>query len=207
MVLLNFNWFKWNAEQFASRLDETILPIHYVVFQMLIEQKFKFEADARTSENPLDDSDMQSYLDWLNEEFRVRRCALATMIFTLIAREITLHIDTVTAALNRAFPSTTPPSRKFPKQVAEYKARFAIDMTRGPYFQSLQEIILARNDAIHAENAAKEYLTQTNRRLIDEAGQVTLTPELLQQIATETKAFVNWLADVVTELWKQKCQV
>ena len=212
MSWINFDWLKWHADQFGQRLDETILPIYRNAFKLFSDERDKHKTEAHAPDTPaarLDEGELWSYLGWLDEEFRARRVALAMMIFALLAREIESFLDEFLRAVGREFPTDEKfgGKSKLLKRCAEYQARFGFDIQKGAGFDTVREIVLARNDAVHFESVPqKDYLAQTETRFLDEAGQLSLTPELLIQVSGELKVFVFWLAETLTDRVKRQRQ-
>jgi hypothetical protein len=212
MSWINFDWLKWHADQFGQRLDETILPIYRNAFKLFSDERDKHKTEAHAPDTPaaqLDEGELWSYLGWLDEEFRARRVALAMMIFALLAREIESFLDEFLRAVGREFPTDEKfgGKSKLLKRRAEYQARFGFDIQKGAGFDTVREIVLARNDAVHFESVPqKDYLAQTETRFLDEAGQLSLTPELLIQVSGELKVFVFWLAETLTDRVKRQRQ-
>src|SRR6185437_3522847 len=123
-----FDWFQWDAEQRAKGLDATVKAIYDVAY-------LKFEKahsdDLKGTESlDLDENDRGNYIDFLNEEFRDQRAALALVTLSLLAKSMVLHFKQITNGLNRQFPARGEVKGKseLERIVSEYQQRFSISL-------------------------------------------------------------------------------
>lgn len=203
MVWLNFNWLTWNSEQFGRRLDDIVRPVYASGLERFTAECLRSKAELSSAEASLDQQELSSYLDWVDEEFRQRCVALSAMVLSLLARDLTSYLDELLRTMGRQFTTdqTFRQRSRLLRQVAEYHARFAIDLEAGTHFETVREIVLARNDALHRDSVPQpDYLGLTSRRLVDEAGELNLTPELLDRLIAESKIFASWIAGQLSAL-------
>lgn len=202
MVWLNFDWFNYNAQQQCKSLDEIVKPIYdgaYGQFERALSEDLK-GADAL---DEVEDADRGSYEDFLREEFREQRAALATMTFSLLAKSVTLHLKEMTRWLDKRFPRQSEVGGKseLDRLASEYRSRFEIDIEMLPHFSTLREVVLARNSILHNEGQpTNDYLEQTEARFLDEAHEINLTPELLGTAISELKEFLAALGVAFKEM-------
>ncbi|PSH02746.1 MAG: hypothetical protein CXZ00_15875 [Acidobacteria bacterium] len=195
MVQINFNWFRWFAEQEAKKLDTTIKPIFHSAYKQLSDANVIAARDAREAAE-LAEPDRSKYLDWLAEEWREQRGALAAMTFALLWRAVKAHLKSIVNCLGCRFPLQSPlTGSELDKLVAEYRSRFGVRLEELPHFATVREIVLARNSSLHNEGQpSADYINQTEHRCLDEVGHLNLTPELLEGLVEELKQFTAALA-------------
>jgi hypothetical protein len=77
------------------------------------------------------------------------------------------------------------------KQIAEYKARFNVDLEKLDCFETVRgEVELARNCCLHREGVpTDDYLKLTKKRLLDERDNISITPEQLDSFIDELSCF------------------
>src|ERR1700691_4500686 len=103
MTWINFDWFQWDAEQRGKGLDTTVKAIYDVAYQQFEKAH---SDDLKGAESPdLDENDRGNYIDFLNEEFRGQRAALALMTLSLLTKSNDLHCKESTNGLNKPFPA------------------------------------------------------------------------------------------------------
>jgi hypothetical protein len=105
------------------------------------------------------------------------------------------------------FSKTHPPDPKYDgksellKLVTEYRARFNIDLEKTDGFETVREVGLARNCCVHKGSIPDEdYKTQTKQRLLNNRGNISLTPEQLDLIIGELSQFAKSLTGLLRKM-------
>ena len=202
MVWLNFDWFNYNAQQQCKSLDEIVKPIYDGAYAQF-ERAYVEDPKGASALDEVEDADRDSYEDFLREEFREQRAALATMTFSLLAKSVTLHLKQMTKWLDRRFPQQSEAAGKseLDRLVSEYRSRFGIDIEKLPRFATVREVVLARNSILHNDGQpTTDYLEQTEARFLDEVRQVNLTTELLGMAISELREFLTALGEAFKEM-------
>jgi hypothetical protein len=202
MVQLNFNVLLWDAEQECEKLDRTAKPIYYSAYRQLSSNHAN-AANAARDNGQLEEPDRSYYLDWLAEEYREQCTALAAMTFALLWRAIKFHLELMTKVLGNRFPTQHPPKGKseLDRLVNEYHCRFGVRLEDLPYFATVREVVLARNNTLHPSNGpTKDYKEQTENRCLDHFGGLNLTPDLLQVLVEELKQFIRGLGSELSRV-------
>jgi hypothetical protein len=142
------------------------------------------------------------------EEFRwiEQTEALAAMALTLLASQTKSFLD----GQKYRFNKTHPPEPRYEgksellRLVTEYRARFNIDLEKIDGFETAREVGLARNCCVHNGSIPDEdYKTQTKQRLLNDRGNVSLTPEQLDSIVGELSQFAKSLAGLLSKIRKK----
>jgi hypothetical protein len=203
MTWINFNWFKWNAEQQGNSLDKTVKGIYEVAYKQF-EKSYTDDLKG-ADESGLEAQDRHNYKDFLHEEFRDQRAALALMTLSVLAKSLVLQLKQTAHGLNRNFPRQGDFKGKseLDRLAAEYQQRFGIVLDELAHFGTVREVVLARNSIFHgAGSPSGDYLEQTKARFLDEAMAINLTPELVDTIVTELKEFYVALAAALTDMYQ-----
>jgi len=108
------------------------------------------------------------------------------------------------------FKKTHPPEAKYEgksellKLVTEYRARFNIDLEKIEGFETVREVGLARNCCVHKGSPRDEdYKKQTKQRLLNDNGNISLTPKQLDLIIGELSHFAKSLSGLLSESRKK----
>jgi len=198
MVRIRFDYFLWLAEQQAKKLDTTARPIYFSAYKQLADAYGIAAKDARETEE-LDETDRSYQLNWLKEEYQQQRVALAAMTFALLERTVNLHMRSMLGLVGNRFRHAPPPE-KLHKIIVEYQSQFGIRVKGLLHYDTVREVVLARNGALHTEGLpSADYMQQTEKRCLDELGYLNLTPELLDTFVEELKQFVTELGQEMSE--------
>jgi hypothetical protein len=202
MVWLNFDWFKYSAQQQCKSLDEIVKPIYTAAYAQF-EQAYAEDMKRAGALDEVEEVDRGSYENSLREEFREQRAALATMALSLLAKSVTNHLRQTTRWLDKRFPPKSEVTGKseLDRLVSEYRSRFTIDLEKLTRFRTVREVVLARNSILHNDGQpTKDYLEQTEVRFLDEAKEINLTSETLGIAIYELKEFVSALGQAFREM-------
>jgi hypothetical protein len=192
MVPIKFDYFLWSAGQQVKKLETTARPIYHSAYKQLADAYGIAVKDARETED-LDEPDRSYHINWLKEEYQQQRVALAAMTFALLERTVNLYMRSMLSLVgNRSRLAPLP--EKLHKIIAEYQSRFGLSVKELLHYGTVQEVVLARNCALHTEGRPSgDYLQQTRKRWLDEFGYLNLTPEWLDTLIEELKHFVTEL--------------
>ena len=191
MAWINFDWFQWDAEQRGKGLDTTVKAIYDVAYKQFEKAH---SDDLKGAESPdLDENDRGNYIDFLNEEFRGQRAALALMTLSLLTKSMVLHLKQITNGLNQQFPAHGKVEGKseLERIISEYQQRFGVPLESLAHFATVREVVLARNSLFHGDGSpSKDYLEKTEARFLDQSGEINLTSELVNTTIGELKEFL-----------------
>jgi Phage integrase family len=144
-------------------------------------------------------------LNYEDDRWREQTEALAAMALALLASLTKVFLDEQKGgSLNK----THPPHRKayegkseLMRRVTEYKARFGVDLEALDYFETVREIELARNCALHNEGFFSEhYCKLTKMRLSIDSERINLSPEQLDCFIKEFSSFGDSLGKALKEV-------
>jgi hypothetical protein len=210
MVWINFDWLKYESEQFQESLNHRIrdayLAAHSVLEKAYGETKEKLYGELNKATDEESHELTSQVIDY--EEFRwiYQTEALAAMALTLLASQMKSFLD----EQKQRFNKTHPPDPKYAgtsellKLATEYHARFNIDLERIEGFETVREVSLARNCCVHKGSIPSEdYKTQTKQRLLNNNGNISLTPEQLDSIIGELSQFANSLTGLLSAVRKK----
>ena len=134
---------------------------------------YKTELESVKKNGSLEPDELADFERYLEGEQESQQAALSTMALTMLASLIEEFLDEARTRLDlQLFPArhTYFGDGKLLKRVNKFKYRFGIDMTSLSGFDSVREIVLARNSCIHnSKHPSADYLAQTRRRLLGEA--------------------------------------
>jgi hypothetical protein len=202
MVRVSFDQFLWLAEQEAKKLDSTAKPIYHSAHEQLFDA-YITSTKAANETTDLHEPDRSIYLDWLAEEYRQQRVALAAMTFAALARTVVLHLKSLLNWVGGQFPIQFPVqgSSELDRIIAEYQSRFRITLEELPHFATVREVVLARNSALHGEGQPSDhYIKRTEARCLDDSGDLNFTPELLDTFVEELKLFIAEVGKRMSEI-------
>jgi hypothetical protein len=129
--------------------------------------------------------------------------ALSTMTFTLMETQLQGFLKANGAFLARHFQRDKGQYGSkawLLRVIAEYDERYGIKLEGLPGFETCREVVLARNDCVHAECIPREdYMQQTARRFLGDDGLLVLNQETLTHATDNLKRFASALAEVTRE--------
>ena len=124
------------------------------------------------------------------------------MALTLLASLTKSFLD---EQKGRNLNKTHPPDKKgygggseLQRRVTEYNARFGVDLEKIECFETVREVELARNCCVHSEGKPNDdYLKKTQKRLLDERDNISITPKDLDTFIKELSQFGDALNKVM----------
>jgi hypothetical protein len=209
----DFDWLDFELGEYkdslSHRVREAYMAAHLVLKKAHDEGREKLEQQQKEAPNE-DDFDLTSQiigyedLRWMEQTE-----ALAAMALALLASLTKTFLD----EQKRRMEKTHPPDPKGYKgkglirQVAEYKARFNIDLEGIEGFETVREVELARNCCLHnGGTPTEDYQTQTKQRLLDEMVIMNLKPEQLDLLIKELGQFIDSVSNQMRGVRKKAAE-
>jgi hypothetical protein len=211
----NIDWFfDHESEYFKGRLQKLVLQIHQLASEQLTAV-YEAESEEAAREGSLDGHDLYRYREYLEQEHVSQQRALSTMALTMLASLTESFLDEARTRLDQElFPSAKKYSGDgvLLRRVKEYKDRFGIDLTILPGFDTVQEVVLARNSCVHHDgHPSDDYLKQTRHRFLEEVSVfdqlnrdfkneerfIRCDSEMLQQVVEEISGFAMALHEAL----------
>jgi hypothetical protein len=202
LVKLNIDWIDIAVSGNRFSLNERVSAAYLAAFSVLDKAHLemivlcKQQRDAATTQEEY----ARVICDFGDEDYRwtEQTQALAAMALTLIASTNKSFLDQI----KKLFIETCPPDPKgYPgkselyRYISEYKSRFGVDLETITSFETIREVVLARNCCVHKEgHLDKDYIGQTRQRLVGTHGYIDITPEMLTQFLSEIDQFCHGLA-------------
>lgn len=190
------NLFQLEAKFFKDSLVSLVEKIYNSAIQELDAFYAKAFADLQAAATRDQAPDWAWYYKCaLESEKEEQVRALATMALAMLGALMESFLNQAKARMYRTHPPTKkryPGKSKLHRQIAEYKERFGIDTTTINGFAAVQQVILARNSCLHKNCVPeKDYLEQTDGKLLDDDKKINLTPEQLRQFVVEISEFAD----------------
>jgi hypothetical protein len=214
MIWLEFDLFKFEGQMFQESLNHRVREAYLAAYSVLEKTCSERQEGLYKQLNSITE-DLDGEQRALTEEvigyeeirWLEQKEALAAMAIALLASLNKSFLDAQKRMLNKTHPAD--PKRKYAgksellKLVTEYRARFNIDLVKIDGFESVREITLARNCCLHCGGWPDEdYKTQTNQRLLDTGGIISMQPEQLDSLIGELSQFGKSLSTLMSEVWK-----
>jgi hypothetical protein len=214
-------FFEHEAEHFGARLQSLVLEIHRLAATQL-EVVYKAELESAGSDGSLEEDELASLENYLKGEQDSQQGALSTMALTMLASLIESFLD---EARTRLDVGTFPAQKTYPgegvllKRVSEFRQRFGINLTSLRCFDSVREVVLARNSCVHkGGHPSADYLEQTSHRFLEEIGGFQLlhrrfrdedrlircSVETLREVVAEVSQFATGLHAALNEIRRQE---
>lgn len=214
MTWLNFDLFKFEGQMFQDSLNHRVREAYLAAYSVLEKAYGERQEELYKQLNSITEdvdgeqraltTEVMGYEEtrWLEQ-----RQALAAMAIALLASLNKSFLDAQKRMLNKTHPADPKKyqGKGIKKQVAEYRARFNIDLIKIDGFETVQEVALARNCCLHEGGSPDEnYKTHTaqRERLLDGNGIINLTPDQLDLLIGELSQFGKSLTALMSELWK-----
>jgi hypothetical protein len=196
-------FFEHEAGYFGARLERLVLEIHRLASTQL-EVVYKAELDSAEKDSSLEEDDLASLENYLKGEQDSQQGALSTMALTMLASLIEGFLDEARRRLDfGTFPAekTYPGRGKLSKRVSEFRERFRIDLTSLRGFDSVREVVLARNSCVHNDaHPSADYLEQTSHRFLEGLGGFQLLHRRFRDEDRLIRCNVETLREVVGEV-------
>lgn len=163
--------------------------------------KEESEKDLKASTDDEDRELNSQIINYENDRWREQQEALSAMALALLASLTKLFLDEAKGGnLNKSHPRDAKGyggkgQSQLAKQVIEYKSRFGVDLETLDGFETVREVELARHCCLHNEGVpTDDYLERTQKRLLNERGNISLNPELLDSFIHELSRFGDRLS-------------
>lgn len=207
-LLQNFNWIHIQSDVYGMDMDVTVQHTFNLMYDDLkkshdgiLDAMYQRPVDEETNQDEFSALVRSMESAWLYEQRAIAAMALALMA----SRTITL-LDVQKEFLNKTHPPD-PNGYRFKSDLQtrenEYQKRFNIELSKIPGFDSVREVVLARNCCLHRQSEPDDnYLNLTAQRLLDPEGKVNLTPDTMAVLVGELKQFSDALAKSLDNLLK-----
>jgi hypothetical protein len=220
--MATIDWFfEHEAEYFGARLQRLVLEIHRLATTQL-EVVYKAELESAERDGSLKEDELASLENYLKGEQDSQQGALSTMALTMLASLIEGFFDEARTRLDVGrFPAQKTYSGDgiLLKRVSEFRQRFGINLTSLRCFDSVREVVLARNSCVHkGGHPSADYLEQTSHRFLEEIGGFQLlhrrfrdedrlircSVETLREVVAEVSQFATGLHAALNEIRRQE---
>lgn len=174
---LSFNPLAWEYEEFKTQLEEIVLPFHEAAIMEL--QKIHSEKEEELhqlihqAELEGDESEWQFQHDYAREEekrAKERERVSGWLALVYLVSLLHFKLDKLKSILDEPYP----PEKKYKgkswldRAINEYQKRFRVNLENYPRFESIRELVLARNAVEHnAGRATKDYRRLPQPRLLE----------------------------------------
>jgi hypothetical protein len=187
------DWIDVQIWQYDNTLNDNVREAYLAAYSVLERSYLTKEKRIKESGTGEDFEDANEQLMYEEHRWNEQMEALAIMALSLLATSNKSFLD----QLKGLFNIIRPPDKKgyqgksqLHKQIAEYNARFGVDLEKINGFETIREVGLARDCCLHNESElTEEYRQQTKTRLVDKYEKITITPELLDAFLLEISEF------------------
>lgn len=213
--LIGLDWRSWNSVMgwdnidlfflestiFKERLCTSVERIHGSALGQLnsVYADVSKDLHRKATCEGWSDEGIAQYDDYLEYEKLEQVRAIATMALAMIGALIEALLKHARTHLDKSHPRTKGHYGKtrdsyLIQLVEEYRERFGINLCEIKGFKTAQQIVLARNSCLHNDCVpTRDYLTQTDTRLLDAECKIDLKPAQLRQFIEEISEFADSL--------------
>lgn len=196
------DWLDVEVREYETALNdlvrESYLAAHSVLERTFTARKAVYEETVTNAQGELDRAFADSQLMYTQERWDEQKHTLTLMALSSMVVNNKSFLD----QLKQLFDKTHPHDPKgysgksaLHRQIAEYKARFGVDIESLKGFETLREAELARNSCLHNDGRPDDnYKQQTSQRLIGEHDRILITPTLLDTFLLELSEFAMELS-------------
>jgi hypothetical protein len=207
----NFDWLDFELGEYQGSLHHRVHQAYNAAYRVLEEEYQKaLKKLGEELEKSKDEEDFNlnsQIIDYEDHRWIEQQEALAAMALTLLASRTKSFLN---EQKGRNLDKTHPPkkeryagSSELQRRITEYKERFGIDLEKIDSFETVREVELARDSCVHKEGIPEQdYLDKTAKRLLDENGNISITPKLLDTFIEELSRFADALSKVMKEVRK-----
>jgi hypothetical protein len=203
-------WLDFELHRYQDSLHHRVREAYGAAYDVLEsayrKQKEESENDLKASTDEEDRELDARIINYEKERWGEQQEALAAMALALLASLTKLFLDEAKGeSLNKSHPREAKGyggkgQSQLAKQVIEYKSRFGVDLEALKDFKTVREVELARHCCLHNEGMpTDDYLQHTKKRPLNERGNISLTPELLDSLINELSSFGDGLSAGMTE--------
>jgi hypothetical protein len=210
-----FNFHLMEASGFEHDARELILRVFDNASNALDEEQNKFiqAFEKELAKAPsIDESErgmLYQEMDWEERLYQQRRQGVGALALDWLMCSLQGALHSAKTHLDSSHP---PRRRKYKGRswlnqvTAEYRQRFKIDFEKQPAFVRIQELVLARNAAIHRESKGNldEYVAKIkNAAFVDygDAGEYFfVTRAALVAMIDDCEQFIKWVVSEIEKL-------
>ncbi len=194
----NFDWLDFELGDYQLSLHHRVQEAYNAAYRVLEEAyqaaRKKLEEELKTSKDEEDFSLNSQIIDYEDHRWSEQQEALAAMALTLLASRTKSFLN---EQKGRNLNKSHPPKQgryngrsELERRVTEYRERFGVDVEKIEYFETVREVELARDCGVHGEGApTDDYLNKTKKRLLNDNGNIYITPKLLDTFIEELSRF------------------
>jgi hypothetical protein len=205
------DWPDFELNDYQDSLHHRVQEAYKAAFRVLEEAyqkaRKKLEEDLKKSKDEEDFSLNSQIIDYEDYRWIEQQEALAAMALTLLA---SLTKSFLNEQKGRNLDKTHPPkqgryagSSELQRRITEYKERFGVDLEKTECFETVREVELARDCCVHQEGVpTDDYLNRTQKRLLNERENISITPKQLDSVIEELSRFSEALNKVMKGIRK-----
>jgi hypothetical protein len=198
----NIDWLDFELGEYQDSLNHRVHQAYNAAYRVLDDAyqaaKKKLEEDAKAPKDQEDFDLTSQIIDYEEHRWLEQQEALAAMALTLLA---SLTKSFLNEQKGRNLDKTHPPkqgryagSSELQRRITEYKERFDVDLEKIECFETVREVELARDSCVHQEGIPTEdYLKKTQKRLLDERDNISISPKILDTFIEELSRFADGL--------------
>ena len=207
----DFDWLDFEIGHYKESLDHRVREAYMAAYSVLEmayrEGKEKLEQEQKKATNEEDFSLTTQIIDYEESRWIKQTEALAAMALALLASLVKAFLDEQKRRMYKTHPVDANGyggKSELLKQVAEYNARFNIDLRKIEGFETVREVDLARNCCLHNGGVpTDDYMKLTKERLLDEMVNINLTPQQLDSLIKELGQFSDSVSTQMSEVRKK----
>jgi hypothetical protein len=202
----HFDWPDFELNDYQDSLHHRVQQAYAAAFRVLEEAyqkaRKKLDEDLKASKDEEDFSLNSQIIDYEDYRWIEQQEALAAMALTLLASRTKSFLNEQKGRnLDKAFPRKKgryAGSSELQRRITEYKERFGVDLEKIECFETVREVEVARDCCVHQEGIpTDDYLNKTQKRLLDERDNISITPKQLDTFIKELSRFGDALNKVM----------
>jgi hypothetical protein len=198
----NVDWLDFDLGEYQDSLHRRVHQAYDAAYRVLDAEyqraKKKLEEELKVHKDDEDFTLTSQIIDYEEYRWLEQQEALATMALTLLGSLTKSFLD---EQKGRNLDKTHPPDKKgygggseLQRRVTEYHVRFGVDLEKIECFETVREVELARNCCVHREGKPNDdYLNKTQKRLLDERDNISISPKILDTFIEELSRFGDGL--------------
>jgi hypothetical protein len=207
-----WDWLDLELGQYLDSLDRRVREAYRAAYSVLEREHRKGQEERQHDlDTATDEEDItlnREILSYEEGRWADQTEALAAMALALLASLNKSFLDEQKNRMNKMHPPAPNGYKgksQLLKQVAEYGARFGVNLETIDGFETVREVELARHCCLHNEGVLTEdYEAQTKQRVVGDRGNIDMTPETLDLFIRELSEFADSLSDQMREVRKRE---
>jgi len=204
----NIDWLNvqlWEYDTTVNdRVREVYLAAHKTLEKAFCARKSRHDEAIAKAKDEADAETAIQELMYAESRWEEQKQALAAMALSLLASVDKSFLDQIKGMFDQKHPPDAAGyagNGHLRRQIAEYKARFNVDLEKINGFETIREAELARHCCVHNGGVpSADYLQQTKARLIGQDDRINTTPEILDVFIVELANFARELCSQMKAL-------